>query len=242
MKPLETIDITYAVRTVALPNVSRYAKFYAKLAPGMWEPRKFSILGRNLDEETVCVDRGARISVTPFSAARTAKHVVAVKPDSTCIKILSNQSASHPNLIVVHGALASTESAALNSVDGFGSSASSVLGIGSGECIAVNGRKMDDVMRSIGQSPIFVKIDIEGFEYILIEEIKELLKYNLNWCSRQWRSFGSARKVANIFHGCSPYPTVTGYGSLLSHIFFGILLNFKPKGMDLNFERASLPQ
>jgi FkbM family methyltransferase len=185
---------------------------------------------------------------------------VAVEPDPACIEILNNQSTNYPNLIIVHGALASTESVALYSVDGFGSSASSVLGIGNGECIAVKGHKMDDIMRSVGRPPVFVKIDIEGFECILIEEIKELLNYNLrglqlavhpqlyekslcgNWFSRRWRSFVGTSKIANTFHRFSPYPTVTGYRSLLSYLIIGILLNFKPKGTDLIFERASFPQ
>lgn len=260
MKPLKTIDVTYAGRTVALPDESRYAKFYSKLSVGTWEPGTFEVLGRNLDKETIYVDMGSWIGVTPLWAAHIAKSVVAVEPDPICIEILNHQSASYPNLVVVHGALASSENVELNSVNGFGNSASSVLGIGTGESVVVKGHRIDEIMKSVGQAPVFVKIDIEGYEYDLSKEIEKLRKYNLrglqlavqpqlfekslrgNCFARRWQAVAGTRKIACLFREFLPEPKVIGYRSLLSYLVFGILFTFKPKGTDLVFEREVLPQ
>jgi hypothetical protein len=53
---MKSIDITYAGRTVALPDLSAYGKFYRKLVAGSWEPRTFEVLARNIDQDTVCLD------------------------------------------------------------------------------------------------------------------------------------------------------------------------------------------
>jgi FkbM family methyltransferase len=255
MESLKTIDITYGNRTIALPDLPIYSKFYHKLSAGTWEPNTFAVLGRNLDRETVYVDIGAWIGVTPFWATHIAKAVIAVEPDPACIDILDKLCGNFSNLTVINGALAKDVNVQLNSVSGFGSSASSILNIGDGDSIVVNGYSIDDIMQSVGQSSVFVKIDIEGYEFNLSEEVKKLQKYNLrglqlavhphlyergqrgNLLLKRLRTVISTRKLGNIFRGFFAEPTVAGYSSLLSYIIFGVLLRLKPKGADFIFER-----
>ena len=85
---MRTVAISYAGRTVALPDLPEYQKFYRKLAIGQWEPRTFEMLARNVDRNTVYVDIGAWIGVTPMWAAQKAKAVVAVEPDPKCGEVL----------------------------------------------------------------------------------------------------------------------------------------------------------
>ena len=236
-----------------------YSKFYHKLSAGTWEPNTFSVLSRNLDRETVYVDIGAWIGVTPFWATHIAKAVIAVEPDPACIDILGKLSGNFSNLTVVHGALAKDVSVRLNSVGGFGSSASSALNICDGDSIVVNGYNIEDIMQSVGRTSVFVKIDIEGYEFNLSEELKKLQKYNLrglqlavhpqlyergqrgNSLLRRLRTVIRTRKLGHIFRELFSEPTVTGYSSLLSYIVFGVLLTSKPKGADFVFERNFPP-
>src|SRR5262245_48746855 len=93
----KTIDVSYCGRTVTLADLPEYRKFYRKLAEGRWEPHTFEALRRFLDRETVLIDIGAWIGVTPFFAAGIAKAVVAVDPDPKCIAILKRLASNHDN-------------------------------------------------------------------------------------------------------------------------------------------------
>lgn len=259
MDSLKTIDITYGNRTVALPDQPMYSKFYHKLSAGTWEPNTFAVLSRNLDRETVYVDIGAWIGVTPFWATHIAKAVIAVEPDPACVDILGKLSGNFSNLTVIHGALAKDVNVRLNSVSGFGSSASSILNIGDGDSIVVSGYNIEDIMQSVGRSSVFVKIDIEGYEFKLGEEVKKLQNYNLrglqlavhpqvyerdqrgNLLLRRLRTAINTRKLGHIFQEFFSEPTITGYSSLLSYIVFGVLLTSMPKGADFVFERNIPP-
>ena len=83
---MKTVDVSYAGHTVRLANLPEYQKFYRKLASGAWEARTFETLSRNLDRNTVCVDIGAWIGVTPMWSAQLAKSVIAVEPDPKCVR------------------------------------------------------------------------------------------------------------------------------------------------------------
>ena len=60
---MKTAGVTYAGRTVELPDLPEYQKFYRKLASGTWEPRTFEVLAR--------VDMGAPLMATPAISNRT---------------------------------------------------------------------------------------------------------------------------------------------------------------------------
>ena len=133
------------------------------------------------------------------------------------------------------------------------------MDVGDGESTVVNGYKIADIMQTVGRSLVFVKIDIEGYEFNLCEEIKELKKYNLrglqlavhpqlheksqrgNLLSRRLRTVINTRKLGHIFRELFAEPTVVGYRSLLSYVVFGVLLRIKPKGSDFVFERKLPP-
>jgi FkbM family methyltransferase len=256
---MKTVDISYAGHTVALADLPEYAKFYRKLSGGGWEARTFQILARNLDPDTVCVDIGAWIGVTPMWSAQIAKSVIAVEPDPKCIGILKAIAAGTPNVRILEGALAADRSVAINAVEEFGSSETSVLDIGSGECATVRGIGIDEIMRHAGTCEVFVKIDIEGYEFPIADEIAKLRNYAVRGVqiavhpqlyekslkgNRLWRRFKTAWatwQFGQLFDGFLPGPSFAKFGSLAGYVIRGVLFRRIPKGADLVFERQAGP-
>jgi FkbM family methyltransferase len=252
---MRTVDISYAGHTVRLANLPEYQKFYRKLASGNWEARTFQTLSRNLDRNTVCVDIGAWIGVTPMWSAQIAKSVIAVEPDPKCIRILRIIAADASNVTVLEGALASDRSVAINAVEGFGSSETSILQIGDGECATVRGIGIDEIMREAGGSEVFVKIDIEGYEFAIADEIAKLRKYPVRGLqiaihpqlyektlkgNRLWRRMKAAWatwQFGQLFNGFLPGPDFDKFGNLADYVVRGVLFRRIPKGADLVFER-----
>lgn len=249
-----TRDVTYFGRTVALANLPEYGKFYGKLAEGVWEKHTFQALARFLDKDTVAVDIGAWIGATPFWAAQAAKAVVAVEPDPKCVAILTSLAANQPNVTVLAAALTDRDSVSIHSVDGFGSSETSVLDIGDGGEAMVTGLRMDDIMRHADGAPAFVKIDIEGYEFTIASELARLndhkvraiqlavhpqlyercLSGNLAW--RRVRTAFATWKLGRLFARSFSGPSLPKNAGLISYIVFGVILRRTPKGADLLFE------
>jgi FkbM family methyltransferase len=257
---IATVELAYAGRRVRLPDLPEYAKFYRKLAAGAWEPETFRALERNLDRDTVLVDIGAWIGVTPFWAAQAAKAVVAVEPDPKCQAILEALAPQAPNVRLLKGALADRAGVVVHAVDGFGSSETSVLAIGDGERLTVPGLRLDEIMRHAGPAEIFVKIDVEGYEYALLRELAGLRRYPLRGVQialhpqlfekslsgpRIWRRAVTAWltwRIARLFAGfrfgrAFSRPKFSRYRGLGSYILGGVLFRRQPKGADLVFER-----
>jgi FkbM family methyltransferase len=254
---MKTIDITYAGRTVALPDLPDYRKFYRKLAAGSWEPRTFEVLARNLDRNTVYVDIGAWIGVTPFWASQSAKAVIALEPDPQCCAILDALASIHDNVTVVQGALSADAEVTIHAVGGFGSSETSILDIGDGESAVARGMRLDEIMRKAGSDPAFVKIDIEGYEFIAGGEIARLRHYPVRGLqlavhpqlferslsgTRMWRrirTVWNVWKLSRMLRDLFPPPAMARYGSVMSYLVFGILLRGEPKGTDFVFEHRT---
>lgn len=252
---MKTIDISYAARTVTLADLPEYAKFYRKLSGGNWEAHTFETLARNLDRDTVCVDIGAWIGVTPLWSAQAAKAVIAVEPDPKCVAILGSLAAGVPNITIIEGALSADRNVAINAVDGFGSSETSILDIGDGEHATVRGIGIDEIMRQAGNAPVFVKIDIEGYEYEIAGEIAKLRNYPVrglqialhpqlyekslkgNRLSRRLRTAWATWRLGRLFDGFLPGPRFARFDSLAGYVMGGVMFRGKPKGADLVFER-----
>lgn len=253
---MKTVDITFAGRTVALPDLPDYKKFYGKLGSGIWEPHTFEVLGANLDRDTVYLDIGAWIGVTPFWASYQAKRVIAVEPDPKCSGILEALAPAYPNVTLLRAALSSEPSVTIHAVDGFGSSETSILDIGDGESVTVPGISMRKLLEMAGDDPVFAKIDIEGYEFAALAELKALLRPNTRGVQlalhpqllekslkgpKWWRRLRTAYAVwslSRLFQGLFPPPTLAKYDGIANYILRGILLREVPKGADLVFVRT----
>lgn len=252
-----TRDLCYAGRTVALADLPEYRKFYAKLEAGRWEPHTFEVFSRYLDKDTVAVDIGSWIGVTPFWAEGIAKSVVAVDPDPKCVGILRALAASHPKVTVLEGALSPRPTVDIHAVEGFGSSETSVLDIGDGPCVAACGLTIDSIMSHTKGATSFVKIDIEGYEYLIGDQLTRLAEFpvraiqlamhpqlyekslaggalarRLRVALATWRL---GRSLRDAFSG----PSLVKFASLSTYIAFGILFRATPRGADFVFERRA---
>ncbi len=253
---MQTRQMSYAGQSVALPDLPRYARFYEKLSAGKWEPRTFAVLQRNLNAQTTYIDIGAWIGVTPFWAAGLARHVIAVEPDPACLEILRALAPGYPNLTLLEGALSPDQQVTLHAVDGFGSSESSVLAIGAGANQAARGWTAADILSHAKPGQVFVKIDIEGYEYLVKSEIARFLSPDLVGMQialhpalyaetlkgpHLWRRLRAAlmtRSLARVFAHHFGTPRIHKHRNLLSYLCFGIMLSSPPQGTDFVFERA----
>lgn len=255
VRGLKTVGITYAGHTVQLADLPEYRKFYGKLSAGLWEPRTLKALSQYLDRDTVMIDIGAWIGVTSFFAAQIAGKVVAVDPDPKCIAILEGLAAGNPNVKVLKGALSDQASVAIHAVDGFGSSETSVLDIGNGECSSCAGISLDEIMRHASGARAFVKIDIEGYEYAMAGQLARLKEFPVraihmavhpqllekslsgNRLMRRLRTAAATWRLGRLFGNHFSGPWLVKYPELISYILFGIVFRTVPRGADFLFER-----
>lgn len=254
---MNTLEVNYAGQTVTLADLPEYAKFYRKLSTGAWEPRTFDVLSRNLDGDTVCVDIGAWIGVTSLWATKTAKAVIAVEPDPKCIAILRALAPQAPNLTLLEGAISNRSSVAINAVDGFGSSETSVLDIGDGESASVRGIDLDTIMALARGAPAFVKIDIEGYEFALCDEFAKLKTYRLRGLQlalhpalyarslrgpallRRLRAAWAVWLLLRALSAFLARPVFARYSGVTDYVLRGVIFRRAPKGVDAVFEITS---
>jgi len=253
---LPTVEIDVFGYPIRLPELRRYRKFYDKLRAGRWEARTFQVLGEHLDEQTHYVDIGAWIGVTAFWASHLAKSVVAVEPDPDCIEILRQLSPCYPKVKLLEGALARDSEVLLHAVTDFGSSETSALRIGGGPSVVAKGFAIEEIMGQAGTGPVFVKIDIEGYEYEMAIEIAKLRSYDLRGmqCAvhpqlfeksltgplllRRLRTLVKTWQFRRLLPGFRAVPGQR-YSSFLSFLTFGVAMRRQPKGTDLVYYKRA---
>lgn len=252
--PIVEIDVFgYSIH---LPELRRYRKFIDKLRAGKWEARTFEVLGKHIDEQTQYIDIGAWIGVTAFWASHIAKSVIAVEPDPDCIEILRQLSPSYPKVKVLEGALARGPDILLHAVSDFGSSETSALDIGGGPSVLARGLAIEEIMRHAEAGPVFVKVDIEGYEYEMASEIAKLRSYDLRGmqCAvhpqllekslpgplplRRFRTLVKTWQFRKLLPG---YRAVPGrrYSNFFSYLAFGVALRRVPRGTDLVYYKQA---
>jgi FkbM family methyltransferase len=251
-----TVDIDVFGYSIRLPELRRYRKFTDKLRAGKWEARTFQVLGNHLDEQTHYVDIGAWIGVTAFWASHIAKSVIAVEPDPDCIEILRQLSPNYPKVKVLEGALARGPDILLHAVSDFGSSETSALDFGEGPSVLARGLAIEEIMGHAEAEPVFVKIDIEGYEYEIASEIAKLRAYDLRGlqCAvhpqllekslpgplplRRFRTLVKTWQFRRLLPG---YRAVPGrrYSNFISYLTFGIALRRVPRGTDLVYYKQA---
>lgn len=247
---MQTIGLKYFGHTISLADLPQYRKFYGKLTAGSWEPRTFETLRKALDRDTVYVDIGGWIGVTPFWASRLAKAVIVVEPDPACLEILTALAPLYPNVTIVPGALSPEKRVTIHAVEDFGSSETSILDIGGGEECSARGRSFADLLAPVRDEPLFVKIDIEGYEYAIRDEIEGLGAYRLKGLqcalhpqlfertltggalSRRARTLTATARLCRMFDSRFPPPVIGRYAGLADYLMRGILARRPPKGTD----------
>jgi FkbM family methyltransferase len=250
---MKVFDITYHGETVTLADLPEYRKFYGKLASGVWEPRTFRALSEQLGPDVTYIDIGGWIGVTPFWAAKRAKRVIVVEPDPKCRGILKALLPHYDNVTLTECALTSKSCLTLNAVDGFGSSETSALAIGDGSTVTVEGCSMGELLRQAGTGPVFVKIDIEGYEYKIADELKALdaaqvkgvqlalhpalYEKSLGGFSifRRGKTLFATLRLARLYRQLERAATVGIFPGLTAYLARGVAFKPCPKGADILF-------
>jgi FkbM family methyltransferase len=251
---MKVFDITYHGETVTLADLPEYRKFYGKLASGAWEPRTFRALVDQLGPDVTYIDIGGWIGVTPFWAAKRAKRVIVVEPDPKCRSILKELLPLYPNVTLTECALSPKASLTLNAVDGFGSSETSALALGDGSSsVTVEGCSMAELLRQAGPGPVFVKIDIEGYEYSIADELKlldadqikgvqlalhpSLYEKSLGGFSlfRRGKTLIATARLARLYRRLERSAGVGIFPGLAAYLAQGVALKSCPKGADVLF-------
>ena len=108
-------------------------------------------------------------------------------------------------------------------------------------------------MRHVSGGQIFVKIDIEGYEYRIPAEIGRFADYRLrgvqcalhpalyerslrgSLLARRVRTLLATLRLVRMRPGLSAAPLGTKYSSVFSYLLFGVLFRAIPKGIDMIF-------
>ena len=250
---MKRFDITYHGETVTLADLPEYRKFYGKLESGVWEPQTFRTLSDQLGPDVTYIDIGGWIGVTPFWASKRAKRVIVVEPDPKCREILKALLPHYRNVTLTECALSPQSCLTLNAVEGFGSSETSALAIGDGGSIEVKGCSMAELLEAAGPGPVFVKIDIEGYEYKIEKELKILDADQVKGVQlavhpalyertlvgfppfRRGKTLAATLRLARLYSRLERVAAVGKFSSLVSYLSMGVALQRSPRGADLLF-------
>lgn len=172
--------ISIHVRDVAFRVTESHASFWDRVNAGTWEPETFDFFDRFITRDTTVLDIGGWIGPTAIYAAHRAKQVYAFEPDPVAFGVLAANHAANPgltNLELVNAAVATEEGeAAMGSRGAAGDSMSSLLFAESTTHWSIRTVRLDRFLRARGvDGPLFVKLDVEGFEYALLPALLEQL-------------------------------------------------------------------
>ncbi|MCI4664454.1 MAG: FkbM family methyltransferase [Neomegalonema sp.] len=156
-------------------------RFWDQVSAGDWEPETFAFLRAHLGPDRLLLDIGAWIGPIALFAARRGARVIALEPDPTAWAELSHTVAANPGLAIDIRQQAVAEKPGrlqlFATKDGFGSSeTTAVAAAGAGEPIEAATVPLETLAAEARPGEqLVVKIDIEGFEFALAEQIATLV-------------------------------------------------------------------
>lgn len=180
--PLRTVtvgDTAFKVTAADKPD------FWDKVDSGNWEPETFKVFDRFIDRDTVFLDVGAWIGSTALYAAPQAKETHAFEPDPVAFEQLqnnlrANENAAWADRVVLHPEAIAPKSGSMEMGcrNKKGDSMSSALLSDGEDSWNVKTKALGTFVSEQGLhgEKLFLKIDIEGGEYILLPALCNFLK------------------------------------------------------------------
>ena len=148
-----------------------------------WEPCSFDILDKFLDKDSIFIDLGAWNGVLSIYASKIAKLVYSFEPDpvayrNLCQNIISNDI---KNIIYNHKGVSDEEGVQKLYIRSSGDSVSSLIDRQqehyiANEIIEINTIKISKFLLDNNIIPTLIKMDIEGGEIFVIEEMKKYIR------------------------------------------------------------------
>jgi FkbM family methyltransferase len=177
---LRTYEIRGHAITAAVPS-DYIADYWERVQDGRWEKDAFDVFDQHVDAQTVCFDLGAYIGFTCTYLALKSKATHALEPDPEAYKYLDATVAANdlPNLHIYPYAAGGEESTVeIKSSYSGGNSGSSLLLKNPKTSWKV---RMVDLNAFIDErvapgDKVFLKMDIEGYEYTLLRAILPTLQ------------------------------------------------------------------
>jgi len=163
--------------------------FWHKVRSGRWEPATFQVFRQHIDAQTTFVDIGGWIGPTTLYGGQLAQKTITLEPDPTAFATLGANVAMNEDRLgdgrveLINAALWTERTTlTLQSGEKVGDSTSSILRAMSprtGAEAAADGSTFEATTIEISDiharlpddGPVFVKMDIEGAEYLLLEHI-----------------------------------------------------------------------
>lgn len=152
------------------------AKFWQGF-DGSWEPKSFDFLKKHIKPGIVFVDIGAWIGPLSLFAHRLGARIIALEPDPVAREALQrNAELNDVRMDILAAAFDSTPGTMTLHADkrGLGASITSSFSSKSVEKIEVPCVDTKSLIKKIDGNPSVIKIDMEGHEYNVASDIKNL--------------------------------------------------------------------
>lgn len=144
-------------------------------AAGTWEANTYAVIDRYVTPETTFIDIGAWIGPISLYAASKAARVIAFEPDPIAFAALQENLGLNPrisNVQAFNQAIGVAEGTVRLGVRVKPGDSTSSITFGGADGWEVQSRRLENVCRELDVvDPIFVKIDVEGYEYQLIPDL-----------------------------------------------------------------------
>lgn len=159
--------------------------FWKDLEDNIWEPETFQVFDRFLNDETYYFDIGAWIGPTVLYCAQKTKKAFAFEPDPSAFRELkanynANTGAKWYNDVEIFNAAISDKPGKIRigNEKSFGNSNSSILFADEKLSVEVDSISLINFIKEqkLIDKKLFLKIDIEGGEFLILPKIKDFLK------------------------------------------------------------------
>ena len=150
------------------------ARFWKKASSGRWEADTFAFIRKHAGPDLVFLDIGGWIGPMSLYASRFAGRVLSLEPDPVAYRDLTeNVRLNSDNVDIWHVGVDNSEGElTLYAPSGLGQSITSSLRVEGAHEIRVPTVTFDQISKRLGDaSRIIVKIDVEGHEYQLIDNL-----------------------------------------------------------------------
>jgi FkbM family methyltransferase len=176
---MSTITVTIAGKVINVHANTDEDYFFAQwraVENGSYEPGVYRAFRERIDSETIVLDLGAYIGYTCLYAAQLSKATYAFEPDPVAFSYLERNCKENPhvaNLEIVNKGVGSKAGHFLLSSEANGANAGSSFLLENGKSSwEVEVIDLEEYVSNLDRNgKLFIKIDVEGFEYNMIRKL-----------------------------------------------------------------------
>ena len=187
--------------------------YWLDMEKGLWEPWTFRLFDHFLHRNVVYIDLGAWIGITVLYASRLCDKCYALEPDPVAYNTLCSNIAANSitNITAVNEAIANYDGV-LSLGNEHHALGNSVTRIGTNtDTFQVPCHKLETFVSRFGLTePMFIKMDVEGSEELILEDIEFFEKWkptlylstHQEWFKDPIKGMEIVRKVGRLYKHC----------------------------------------